>query len=178
MRITRNLGLLFLASGAMAQGALRKTDCLQWDRAYAQAATLGLAGAAVFALVLGLTIGLLFGRQLWWAASPRGRIWIAGGAAFVLVDLLIVAWPRVLPLGRLLYASVDPRYPQCQTMAFGAPGLLGGLIGPGVAAYAQWQAISLLLLGGSAIGTLLAWVMSEALVRNRGLEAVARGGEA
>lgn len=177
MRITLSLSLL-LARDVLGQGVPRRTECLQWDQAYAQAVALGIAGTVILALVLGLTIGLLFGRQMWWAASPRGRIWIAGSAAFVLANFVIVVWPRALPLGKLLYASVDPRYPECQTMAFGAPGLLGGLIGQGVAAYAQWQAISLLLLGASGLGTLVAWVVSEALVRNRGLEAMARGGEA
>lgn len=178
MRITLNLVLLLLTRQLLAQGVPRRTECLQWDEAYAQAVALGIVGGSMLALVLGLTIGPLFGRQVWWGASPRGRIWIAGAIAFALASFAIVVWPRVFPLGKLLYASVDPRYPDCQTMAFGAPGLLGGLIGQGVAAYAQWQVIELLLLGSCALGALVAWVVSEALVRNRGLEAIARGGEA
>jgi hypothetical protein len=178
MRIRHSLVLLLLTHPLLAQSAPRRTECLQWDEAYAQMVALGVVGASILALVLGLTVGLLFGRQVWWAASPRGRIWIAGAMAFLFASFTIVVWPRVLPLGKLLYASIDPRYPDCQTMAFGAPGLLGGLLGQGVAAYAQWQAIELLLLGSCALGALVAWVASEALVRNRGLEAMARGGEA
>jgi len=178
MRTMLSLAILLLATGALGQGLPRRTECLQWDQAYAQAAALGIGGAAILSLVLGLTIGFLFGRQFWWAASPRKRIGLAGAVAFALMNFVVVIWPRALPLGRFFYASVDPRYPDCQTMSFGAPGLLGGLIGQGVAAYGQWQAISLLLLGATGFGTLVAWVVSEGLVRNRGLEAVARGGEA
>lgn len=169
---------ILLALPALAQAWPRRTECLQWDHAYAQTVLLGLGSASLLAAILGLTVGFLFGRQLWWAASPRLRIGIAGAFTFVLAEFFIVIWPRVLPLGKLLYASLDPRYPQCQTMSFGAPGLLRGVIGEGVAAFAQWQAITLLLLGASAIGTVVAWVFSEAIVKNRGLEAVARRGEA
>ena len=173
-----NAVLVVFALPIGAQGFPRRTECLQWDQAYAQTVFLGLGSAALLSAILGLTIGFLFGRQFWWAASPRARIWIAGGFTFMLAEFFIVVWPRVLPLGKLLYASLDPRYPQCQTMAFGAQGLLGGVIGQGVAAYAQWQAISLLLAGASGIGTVVAWVFSEAIARNRGLQAMSRRGEA
>jgi hypothetical protein len=169
--------LVLAAVPALAQ-APRRTECLQWDQAYAQAVLLGLGSAALLAAILGLTVGFLFGRQFWWASSPRSRIWIVGGFTFLLAEFFIVVWPRVPPLGKLLYASLDPRYRQCQTMSFGAPGLLGGVIGEGVAAYAQWQAITLLLAGASAIGTLVAWIFSEAIAKNRGLQAMARRGEA
>lgn len=178
MRLALSVTLLFTI-GVFAQSAPRRTECLQWDQAYAQTVALGVAGGAILALVFGLSIGPLFGRRFWLAASPRARVWVAGGIAFATATFAIVVWPRILPLGKLLYASVDPRYPDCQTMAFGAPGLLGGIIGPGVAAYAQWQAISLLLAGATALGTFVAWICSAAILRSRGLETMARqGGEA
>jgi hypothetical protein len=170
--------LILIATDAAAQGLPRRTECLQWDQAYAQTVMLGIGGAAILAAVLGITTGFLFGRQFWFATSPRARIAIAGGIAFALVEFCIVVWPRVLPLGKLLYASVDAQYPACQTMTFGAAGLMGGVIGPGVAAYAQWQAITMLLAGAAAVGTLVAWIFSELIVKNRGLEATARRGEA
>lgn len=178
MRQALSLGLFLAAGDALAQGMPRRTECLQWDQAYLQTVVLGIGGAVLAAIVLGLTIGFLMGRQWWLGVAPRGRIAFAGTIVFVLAEFVIVVWPRVLPLGKLLYASVDRRYPLCQTMAFGAPGLFRGLIGQGVAAYAQWQAITLLLLGATALGTGVALIFSEALVRQRGLEAMARGGEA
>lgn len=178
MRIVLSILFTLVAVPALAQGLPRRTECLQWDQAYVQTVLLGIGGAAILSAVLGLTIGFLFGRQFWWAASPRARIWIAGAFAFVLAEFFIVVWPRVLPLGKLLYASLDPRYPACQTMAFGAPGLLGGIIGQGVAAYAQWQAITMVLAGAAALGTLVAWILSETIAKNRGLEAMAHRGDA
>lgn len=176
MRAAITLFLFLLAAQVMAQGPPRRTECLQWDQAYGQAVLGGVGGTAVFAVVAGLTIGFAFGRQFWFGASPRTRVWVAGGTVFVLAVFLIVAWPRMLPLGKFPYASVDPRYADCQTIAFGAPGILHGWIGEGVAAYAQWLVITLLLAGSSGFGTLVAWILSEAILRGRGLEAMARAG--
>jgi hypothetical protein len=135
-------------------------------------------GAAVAAIVLSLTIGFLAGRQAWWAASPRSRIWIAALLiVFPVTEFVIVVWPRTIGFGRLLFSSVDPRYVQCAAMSFGAPGLLNGLIGEGVAAYGQWQVITGLLLGACAVGALVAWIISEVIVRSSGLESSAKAGE-
>lgn len=171
-------GALFLfALQLSAQAPPRRTECLQWDQAYAQTVLMGIIGAASLACLFALLIGFAFGRRLWPMTLARTRIWIGGAVALLLVEFVIVAWPRILPLGRFPYASLDPRYADCQTMAFGAPGLLGGAVGRGVAAYAQWQAITVLLIGAAFLGALLAWIFSEWLLRTRGLEALARAGE-
>lgn len=170
--------LLPIILPALAQTPPRRTDCLQWDQAYAQMVLLGMAGAAVGAAALGLTIGFMAGRHFWLFTLPRTRIWIAGTIVAGVTELFLVVWPHFLPLGKLFYASIDPRYRDCRTMSFGAPGLLRGLIGEGIAAYAQWQAVTLLILAASATGALIAWIMSEAVVRSSGLESAARGGEA
>lgn len=177
MRLTA-LSVLFVAAlDLAAQSPPRRTECLQWDQAYAQMVTLGIAFAALIALAFSIGIGFVFGRRFWFATRARRRIWIGGGFAFLLAEFLIVAWPRILPLGKFPYASIDPRYPACQTISFGATGLLGGAVGQGVAAYAQWEAISLLLGGAVLAGTLIAFIFSEALVKSGGLEAIAGGGE-
>lgn len=172
------LACVFAALPLYSQEVPRRTECLQWDQAYGQAVLFGMIGAAVAAIVLGLTIGFLAGRQTWWAASPRSRIWIAALLiVFPLTVFVIVAWPRIFGFGKLLFSSVDPRYVQCSAMSFGAPGLLNGLIGEGVAAYGQWQVITGLLLGACAVGALVAWIISEVIVRSSGLESTAKAGE-
>ncbi len=159
-------------------GLPRRTECLQWDEAYGQIILFGLIGAAVAALVLGLLIGFIAGRQFWWAASPRARIWIAALLiVFPVLEMLIVIWPRLFGFGRLLYSAVDPRYVDCQSMPFGAPGILG-FIGRGVAAYGQWPWISGLLLTACAVGGLVAWILSETIVSSSGMASIAKGGEA
>gem|GEM_PF-4799932 len=161
-----------------AQELPRRTECLQWDQAYGEAVLFGMIGAGVAAIVLSLTIGFLAGRQTWWAASPRARIWIAALLiVFPVTVFVIVAWPRIFGFGKLLFTSVDPRYVQCSAMSFGAPGLLNGLIGEGVSAYGQWQVITALLLGSCAVGALVAWIISEVIVRSSGLESTAKAGE-
>jgi hypothetical protein len=169
---------LVFAPALYAQDLPRRTECLQWDQAYGQAVLFGMIGAALAAIVLGLMIGFMAGRQAWWAASPRARIWIAAMLiVFPLTEFIIVAWPRTIGFGRLLFSAVDPRYVQCTAMSFGAPGLLNGLIGEGVAAYGQWQVITGLLVGACAVGALVAWIISEAIVRSSGLESSAQAGE-
>jgi hypothetical protein len=170
--------LALLSLPARGQSEPRRTDCLQWDQSYAQMVLLGMVGATIGAAALGLLIGFIAGRHFWLFTLPRTRIWIAGAIVAGLTEFFIVIWPHFLPLGRLFFASIDPRYRECRTMSFGAPGLLRGLIGEGVAAYAQWQAVTMLLIGAAAAGALIAWIFSEAIVRSGGLEAAARGGEA
>ena len=176
---TRNyatpLILLFLSAVATAQP--RRTACLQWDQAYHQVVILGIAAAAILSLVLWLIVSFALSRHVWWAASPRSRVWISAFWAGTLVELLVVGWPRLFGFGRGLFAAVDPQYLDCQAAPFGAPGLLSGLIGQGVAAFSQWPAITGLLYGASLIGGTIAWLISEAFVRTSGLQSTARGGE-
>lgn len=161
-----------------AASAPNRNQCLQWDESYGQIVLFGMIGAAIVAVLLGLTIGFMVGRQWWWAASPRVRIWIASLLiVFPALEIVVVIWPRVFGFGRLLYAPIDPRYADCQSMPFGAHGILG-ILGKGVAAYGQWQWISALLLTASAIGGLIAWIISEALVSSSGMASVAKGGDA
>jgi hypothetical protein len=154
------------------------TECDQWDRAYAQIVLTGVTGVAIGAAAASLLVGVLFGRRFWWAASPRPRIWLTTFVfAFPLAEFLIVGLPRLFGFGRFFFSGIDVRYPQCSTMNFGADGLLHGMLGKGIAAFAQWQMITALLLAGSAIGGLVAFLISEAIVRSSGLEAVARRGD-
>jgi len=182
MRIGRQLlttATLLLASVLVAQPGLpRRTSCLQWDQAYNQIIILGMAGAAIGSVVFWLGAAFLFGRHAWWAASPRARVWVAAFFSGTVAELLVVVWPRVLGFGRALFSAIDPQYVDCQTTPFGAPGLLYGLIGPGVNAYSQWPAITGLLYGAALVGGVVAWLISEAIVRSSGLQTTAQGGEA
>jgi len=154
------------------------TECDQWDRAYGQIVLTGVTGAAIGAAAASLLVGVVFGRRLWWAASPRPRIWLTTFVfAFPLAEFLIVGLPRLFGFGRFFFSGIDARYPQCSTMNFGADGLMHGMLGKGIAAFAQWQMITALLLAGSAVGGLAAFLISEAIVRSSGLEAVARRGD-
>lgn len=158
--------------------APRRTACLQWDQAYNQIVIVGMAGAAIVSILFWLVAAFGLGRHAWWAVAPRARVWIAAFAAGTLAELVVVVWPRVIGFGRALFSAIDPQYLDCQTAPFGAPGLLYGLLGQGVNAYSQWPAITGLLYGAAAIGGIVAWLVSEGVVRNSGLETTARGGEA
>jgi hypothetical protein len=167
-----------MAVDLIAQSPLTPVDCDQWDRAYARIVLTGVIGAVIGAAAVALLIGVFFGRRFWWAARPRPRIWIATFLiAFPLVEFLIVGLPRLTGFGRFFFSGIDVRYPECSTMTFGAEGLLQGMLGKDIAAFPQWQLITALLLGGSALGGLAAFLISEAIVRSGGLEAVARRGE-
>ena len=168
-----------LSVGVHAQSLPRRTECLQWDLAYIQTVMTGVAGAAIASAVLASLVGLLLGRQFWWATAPHMRIWIIAGAfVYPIVTFLVVGWPRLIGFQTLLYGSIDPRYVQCESMSFNAPGLFQGLIGQGVAAYGQWPVIAAALLGASMLGAIVALLFSRALVRIRGLAARAHGGQA
>ncbi|HKR65041.1 MAG TPA: hypothetical protein VJZ00_15010 [Thermoanaerobaculia bacterium] len=170
---------MFLAIRVAAQTALpppRRTDCLQWDQAYGQVVLFGVIAVVGVAFVIAVAIVLLAYR-FWPLTLARTRVWIGGTIALLLTEFVVVALPRVAPLGRGIFASIDARYPICQSMSFGAHGLLGGAIGKGVAAYAQWQAITLLVTGGAFVGALLAWIVCEWLLSTRGLKAMAQGSE-
>lgn len=179
MRIVlRSLCLLWLIEIA-AQTALpapRRIDCLQWDQAYAQMVLIGVISAAGLAFLLAIGT-MLLGRRWWLMTLARARVWIGGTVALLFVEFVVVGLPRLAPLGRGIFAAIDPRYTTCQAMSFGSRGLLGGAIGQGVAAYAQWQTITLLLSGGAFVGTLLAWIVCEWLLGARGLKAIAQGSE-
>jgi hypothetical protein len=155
----------------------RRTACLQWDQAYNQIVIIGLAGAAIASVVLWLVAVFVFGRHAWWAASPRARISIAAFTSGSLAVALVVVWPRVFGLGRAVFSAIDSQYLNCQATAFGAPGLLYGVIGKTVPAFSQWPAITGLLYGAAMVGGAVAWMISEAMVRSSGLQSTAQGGE-
>jgi hypothetical protein len=171
------LWILLIVTVAAQTSQPRRTACLQWDQAYNQIVILGMAGAAIGSVVFWLGAAFLFGRHAWWAASPRARVWIMALFSGTVAELLVVVWPRLLGFGRALFSAIDPQYVDCQTTPFGAPGLLYGVIGQGVNAYSQWPAITGLVYGAALVGGVVAWLISEAIVKSSGLQTMAQGAQ-
>jgi hypothetical protein len=154
-----------------------RVQCLQWDNAYLQVVNWSILGGLVAAAVAGLLIGVLFARHVWWATRPVPRITVATTAAYLFLAAACVGWPHANGLGRFFLTGVPPDYRTCETMSFGAKGILSGLVGSGVAAYAQGPAILALLAGACAVGGLIAFTISVALTQASGLKARAIGGK-
>jgi hypothetical protein len=180
MRLTRGwvvsmLVVLLVQTGAFAQSlsSPTRTQCKQWDDAYLSTFQTGLVVCAVATLVLALLVGLL-GRWSWIAAAPRLRIVMVALLVGLVVEVGIVATPWMVGFGWLWFSAVDTAYFNCIPMRFGAQGILKGLIGPDVAAVAQWPTLIYLLLSAAATAGLAAWLISEFVARSFGLRQRAR----
>jgi hypothetical protein len=161
---------LLVHGNAWAQllSAPSRTQCKQWDDAYIGAFQMALVACAVATLVLALLSGLV-GRRFWPAAAPRLRIFIVAFLVLLSVWTGIVALPWVAGFGLLWFSAIDTAYFNCIPLSFGAQGFLAGLIGPGVAAVAQWPTMTYLLLIPTVVAALLAWLISEFVARSFGL---------
>ena len=82
-----------------------------------------------------------------------------------LAILGVALGPWVIGLGRYWFGGVDPKYFDCEGVAFGAEGLFGGLLGAGVAAIAQWPFMVIGFTGAAILGGLAAWVVGGLLNR-------------
>jgi hypothetical protein len=169
---------LLLSIDALGQGtttAPSKTACKGWDNAFLTTFHTAFALVLLGTFVLGLALPLLIGRYFWWATASRARIlWITLGILIVSV-LGVVVYPRFIGLGGFVYSGVNPRYPECAGMQFGASGLFGGLIGRDVAAISQWPAMAIFLFGAAVGGGGLAFLVSEVLVKSLGITSKVSG---
>lgn len=165
-----------LLAGLLANGPLgaqvisspSRTQCKQWDDTYLSAFQTAFGVCGVATLVLAIFAGLL-GRRFWIAAAPRLRILVMAILVVLVVEIGIVALPWMIGFGWFWFSAIDTSYFDCIPMRFGAQGLFAGLIGPGVAAIAQWPIMMFLLLLPAAAAGLLAWLISEFVALYRGL---------
>jgi len=92
----------------------------------------------------------------------------------VALTTILVGLPFVFGFGGFIFSGIDPTYFNCETVRFGATGLVFGLVGSGIAAVSQWLAMLVLLTVSCVLGGLIALVTSEILARYIGLRARVR----
>jgi hypothetical protein len=155
-----------------------RTQCKQWDDAFLTVFHNALWIVPLLTIFLSLGFGFFLGRFYWWAANPWWRIlWVTLFFLVVSCGVTVGLWT----LGpnhwwfNWLFSGVDPGYLDCQTVRFDAEGLLGGVIGRGIPAIAQWKTIIILLWGASVLGGLLALGISKVLTRFFGMQSKIRG---
>lgn len=174
------VALIGLTYAACAYGqsatAPTRTQCKQWDDSYLFLLNLFLIGGVFLPLVLSLSLPPLLGKRIWMLTAPRARILAITSLLAVLLTAAFLGVPAVFGFGRVMFSGIDPAYLYCETMNFGATGLLLGLIGPGVAALSQWLTVLALLAISCALGGVIALLVSEMLRSWFGLRARVGGG--
>lgn len=153
-----------------------RTQCKQWDDSYLFLLNLFLLGALFLPLILNLSLPPLLGKRIWILTAPQARILVISSLLTVLLTAGFLGVPALLGFGHFIFSGVDPAYLYCETMNFGATGLLFGLFGPGIAALSQWLTVLALLGISSVLGGVLALFVSELLRRGFGLRARVREG--
>jgi len=136
-----------------------RTQCKQWDDAFLSLFNWAVVGSSLITLALSLMSGFL-GRVFWIAAAPYKRIVVVGLTCLLAVTVGIPFGPWVFGLGRLWFGGVDPMYFDCAGIQFGANGLLGGIISPGIPAVTQWPVMLLALSGSTVLGGFIAGAIS------------------
>jgi hypothetical protein len=115
------------------------------------------------------------GRIFWIAAAPYKRIFVVGITCLLAVTVGIPFGPWIFGLGRLWFGGVDPLYFDCAGVQFGANGLLGGMVSPGIPAVTQWPVMLLALSGATVIGGLLAGAITSLINARFGVRASVEG---
>ena len=171
------LCILFSSVGVFAQnGAPSRTQCKQWDDNYLFLLNLFLLAGVFLPLVLNVVLPPLLGKRIWMLTAPRMRIFYISLIVTVVLTTVLVGLPFVLGFGRFIFSGIDPTYFSCETVRFGATGLVFGLVGVGIAAVSQWLAMLVLLTVSCVLGGVIALVTSEILANYVGLRARIRGG--
>jgi hypothetical protein len=171
------LAILFYSVGAFAQnGGPTRTQCKQWDDSYLFLFNLFLLAGLALPLSVNLILPPLFGQWVWGLTAPRMRIFFTSLIVAFILTIIFVGLPFVAGFGAFVFSGIDQSYFNCETLKFGATGLIFGLIGAGLAAISQWVAVLILLVVSCALGGLLALIISEILVALIGLGSRVRGG--
>lgn len=172
------LFVLACAAFAFGQSAATptRTQCKQWDDSYLFLMNLFLVGGVLLPLVLSLSLPPLLGKRVWPLTLPRARILAISSLLAVFLTAAFLGVPYLFGFGGVLFSGVDPAYLYCQTMNFGATGLLFGLLGPGVAALSQWLTVLALLAIACTLGGVITLLVSETLRSWFGLRARVGGG--
>ena len=180
LRRVATVALVVLVCAVYAYGqsatAPTRTQCKQWDDSYLFLFNLFLIGGVLLPLVLSLALPPLLGKRVWLLTAPRVRILAISSALAVLLTATFLALPAVFGFGRFFFSGIDPAYLYCETMNFGATGLLFGFFGPGIAALAQWLTVLVLLGISCALGGVITLLVSEVLRSRFGLRARVGGG--
>jgi hypothetical protein len=150
--------------------------CRAWDDGFAALFDGTFVACVVASLVLGPFLGPL-GRRFWFFTAVRRRTIASSLAVLVLAIVSVPLAPWTVGLGRWWLAGVDPAYPQCTNLSFGAGGLLFGLVSPGQAAISQWPVMILLLIAGVVVGSLIAILAQRLFNRFLGIRSRLVGGE-
>jgi hypothetical protein len=150
--------------------------CRAWDDGFAALFDGTFVACVVVSLVLGPLLGP-FGRRFWFFTAVHRRTIASSLAVLVLAIVSVPLAPWTVGLGRWWLAGVDPAYPQCTSLNFGAGGLVFGLVSPGQAAISQWPVMVLLLVAGAVVGGLVAVFAQMLLNRFLGIRSRLIGGE-
>jgi len=180
--------LLFLAVGcgepplptgvATLATDVTATQCKQWDNAMLAIFNMALVASILAPVIISPILGGLLGRRWWLWARPIRRVIAVSVIIGVVLLTLVPGGPWVLGLGGSgLYSNVDPLYFVCTTKAFGAEGLLFGLIAEGQAALSLWPMMSLLIVLGTIVGCLLALLCQRLWARLFGIRRKLTGAE-
>jgi hypothetical protein len=171
------LAVLFLSIDVCAQNAVpSRTQCKQWDDNYLFLLNLFLLAGVFLPLALNLFLPPLLGRRIWMLTAPRMRIFYTSLIVAIVLTTVLVGVPFVFGFGRFIFSGIDQTYFICETMRFGATGLVFGLVGSGIAAVSQWLAMLMLLTVSCLLGGVIALVTSKILASYVGLRARVRGG--
>lgn len=178
LRCTATILLWFLMVSVVAgQGASAptKTACKGWDNAFLTTFHTAFVLVLIGTCLLGLFLPLLAGHIFWWVTASRARIVRITMGMLAASILGVIIYPRFIGLGNFGYSGINPRYLDCEGIQFGASGLFGGLLGRDVAAISQWPAMLALLCIGAVSGGILAFLISEALVKALGVTSKVSG---
>lgn len=171
------LSFLFCSVAGFAQnGGPSRTQCKQWDDSYLFLLNLFLLAGLVLTPAINLFLPPLFGRRVWGLTAPRMRIFYTSLLVALVLTTLFVALPFVVGFGTFIFSGINQSYFNCETLKFGASGLVFGLIGAGFAAISQWLAVLILLVISCVLGGLIALIVSELLVASIGLRSRVRKG--
>ena len=163
-------------SAVQATAAVNNNACRAWDDGFAALFDGTFVACVVASLVLGPFLGPL-GRRFWFFTAVRRRTIASSLAVLVLAIVSVPLAPWTVGLGRWWLTGVDPAYPQCTSLSFGAGGLLFGLVSPGQAAISQWPVMILLLVAGAAVSSLVAILAQMLFNRFLGIRSRLVGGE-
>lgn len=172
---TISVALTLALSGiALGQNSvqLSKTACKQWDDAYLSIVNASFIGCLLL-IVISSFLLVNFFRSWWWATRPWLRGAIISFSAFVLVLVICLGLPSAFGYGAL---GLNPNYPDCSGMRFGATGPLWGVVYRDVAAYDLRLPLASVLALAAILGLVLAWTVNWFAMTFFGIQAKVRRG--
>lgn len=161
---------------AQRLATVTQTQCKQWDDGMLALFTIAMAICLGASAALAPFLGVL-GRRFWFFTAPKRRTIVVSVVLLVLAILTVPLGPWTVGLGWGWLGNIDPYYFGCTAKAFGAEGLLFGLISPGQAAISQWPMMIVLLIVAAGVGCLVGIGIQALLARFLGIRRRLAGGE-